>query len=60
MTPIVNVPEKKYRLYDGTMATEYVYIQECIRILKTNQQVIEDQLEEMQRRLELAEGRPVT
>lgn len=53
-----NIPEKRYRLRDGSNGTEYDAVLEAIQHWKAKQQEVEDRLEELQRRLALADGRP--
>jgi hypothetical protein len=53
-----NVPEKKYRLHDGSLGTEYEAVLEAIKHWKAKQQEVEDKLEELQRQLALADGHP--
>lgn len=53
-----NAPRKNYKLRDGTLGTEYEAVLESIKFWKAKQQEVEDKLEELQRRLDLAEGHP--
>lgn len=55
---IQNVPQKKYRLRNGSVGTEYEACQEVLVRLKEKRQEIDDKIEEYQRRLETAEGAP--
>lgn len=52
---IQNDPKKTYRLRDGSHGTEAEAVREAIRFWQTKRQEVEDRLEELQRRLELAE-----
>lgn len=52
------VPEKKYRLRNGSMGTEYDALFEAIQVWKNKLQEAEDMLEELHRRIEIADGRP--
>lgn len=58
MTLIKPVAEKRFRLRNGELGTEYEAIQECIVVWKAKLQEAEDRLEEYQRRLAIAEGHP--
>ena len=51
-------PEKKYRLYNGSLGTEYEALLEAIRMLETQRQSLEDRIEEMRKRLPTSEGAP--
>jgi hypothetical protein len=53
-----NVAEKKYRLRDGTMGTEYEYLAEVIRRLQAEQRALEERIELAQIKLRTAEGHP--
>lgn len=52
------MPEKRFRLYDGTPATEYEAVSQSIKMLKQQQQSLEDKIELLQIQLQTAEGRP--
>jgi chromosome segregation ATPase len=51
-------PRRNHHLRNGDLGTEYEALLETIRALKIRQQELEDQLEELQRQLPLAEGAP--
>jgi hypothetical protein len=51
-------PEKKYRLHDGTLGTEYEAILEEIKFWEKKLQEAEDRIEEYRYRLQTAEGHP--
>jgi len=59
MTFLRPVAEKKFRMYNGDLGTEYEALAETLKHLQTQQQSIEDKIEEVTRRLATAEGRPV-
>jgi hypothetical protein len=52
------VPQKKYRLHDGTPATEYEAVLENVKYWEAKRQLAEDKIEEFRRRLVIAEGAP--
>jgi hypothetical protein len=49
---------KSYRLYDGTIGTEYEALVEAIKILEAKKQDLEGRLELLHQRLQIAEGHP--
>lgn len=53
-----HVPQKKYRLLHGDLGTEYDALMEALKFWQTRQQEIEDKIEDIQRQLRTAEGRP--
>lgn len=53
-----NVPQKTYRLHDGSLGTEYEAVLEALKSLQHKKQDIEDRIEELERRLNGADGHP--
>lgn len=51
-------PEKKYKLHTGEMVYEYDYLMEQMKNLKTRQQMLEEDIELLQLRIDTAEGHP--
>ena len=58
VAPIVILSKKNYRLYNGTLGTEYEALREALRTLENRRQALEDEIEELRRRLQLADGHP--
>lgn len=52
------VAPKVYRLYDGSMGTEYQSLKETLRIFLTQKQSLEDKIELLQKKIDTAEGHP--
>lgn len=52
------VPEKRYRLYDGTRGTEYEACMEALKSLETQKLHLDEKIELMRKRIEIAEGHP--
>lgn len=50
------VPRKIYRLHDGTLGTEYEALRDTLRILQTKRNFLDERIEEVQRKMERAEG----
>jgi hypothetical protein len=58
ITAVQPVPVHTYRLYDGSSGTQYQFLLETIKMLRYQQQTLEDKIEDCQRKLETAEGHP--
>lgn len=52
------VAQRTYRLRNGELGTEYEALVESLEFWKAKLQQVEDEIEEIQRKLELAEDRP--
>lgn len=57
---ITNVPEKKYRLRNGTLGTEWEALDEIVRHLEAESRAIEERIELTRTRMNTAEGRPTS
>ena len=55
---VPSYPLKHYRLRDGTLGTEYQLLQEWLKDKLAKRQFLDDEIEELQQRLPLAEGAP--
>lgn len=51
-------PRKDYRLYDGAKGTEYEACVEALKRLETMRRDLDERIELMQRRINIAEGHP--
>jgi hypothetical protein len=58
MTLIQQIPKTDYRLYDGTLGTEYEAVLEAIERSEAKKRALEEHIELMRIRLETAEGHP--
>lgn len=56
MTAISPIPEKKHRLRDGSMGTQWDILREKLGILKARKQLIEDEIEMTELEMQTAEG----
>lgn len=54
--PMQNVPEKRYRLEDGSRGTEREALTELLRRLEAKMRYLEEEIEITRKRLETAEG----
>lgn len=52
------VAQRTYRLRNGELGTEFEALTESLEFWKAKLQQVEDKIEEIRRKLELAEGRP--
>ena len=59
MTLLAPVPEKRFRLRDGSKGTEYEALAEALKTLEAKKQLIEDEIEEIRYRMNTAEGAPL-
>lgn len=55
---IERVPEKKYRMHDGTLGTEYEAVKEAIERSEAKKRELEEHIELLRIRLDTAEGHP--
>lgn len=52
------VPQKIYRLHDGSLGTEYEAVREAIQTLEVQRLHLDEKIEILRLRLDLAEGHP--
>jgi hypothetical protein len=56
--PSATPEPKRYRLFDGSLGSEYDALREVLRVKQAQLRAVEEQIEILQIRLQTAEGRP--
>lgn len=52
------VPEKKYRLFDGSLGTEWEALNQVLKMQETKLRQLEENIEIVKLQMQTAEGRP--
>jgi len=52
------LPPRKYRLFDGTLGTQWEALQEVLRTQEAHLRQIEERIEILKIQMQTAEGRP--